>query len=319
MHLAMGCVSVCVVGSLFVLQMTAVAAGAPAFDVPAGERQLFLDDVDIAKIENLERTMHQPAKRGAVIRPSFPAETSLQTRNAPAWDPEAKVFKIWLITSGIHSGTTYAESEDGLHWRKPPLRQREVNGSLENNVVSIDPKREWPANAIENVVIDPDDPNPSRRYKGLAHCYSREPIVSPDGIHWKLLNVPKLPSADESNMSYDRQTGTFIATLKTGGPHGRSHAIWTSKDFETWTNLNVTFHADDLDQKLGAENIKARFADPTLQQPSYNVPAVYNVDVYNMGIFRYEGLYVGMPSMFHRTGRVSKVSRGGQSGPVMGG
>ena len=45
------------------------------FTVPAGERQLFLDDVGIAKIENLKRVMHPPAKKGAVIRPTSPEST----------------------------------------------------------------------------------------------------------------------------------------------------------------------------------------------------------------------------------------------------
>jgi len=58
-----------------------------------GQRQLFLDDFGIARMENLERKMHQPAKKGAVIRPSS-YEAALQTRSAPAWDPEAKVFKL---------------------------------------------------------------------------------------------------------------------------------------------------------------------------------------------------------------------------------
>ena len=44
------------------------AASAPAFTVPAGQRQLFLVDGGIAKIENLKRTLHQPRKNGAVIR-----------------------------------------------------------------------------------------------------------------------------------------------------------------------------------------------------------------------------------------------------------
>ena len=47
---------------------TAYAAG-PALVVPEGERQLFLDDVDIADMQNLTRTMHRPDKKGAVIRP----------------------------------------------------------------------------------------------------------------------------------------------------------------------------------------------------------------------------------------------------------
>ena len=127
-------------------------------------------------------------------------------------------------------------------------------------------------------------------------------MVSPDGINWKLLSVPKLPSADESNMSYDRQTRTFIATLKCGGPYGRSVRLSTSKDFSTWKDHGMIFHADDLDQKLGRENIKARLADATLQTVFYNTPSRYNVDVYNMGVFRYEGLYIGVPAMYHAVG-----------------
>ena len=288
------------------LPRSAMFAADPAFQAPTGERQLFLDDVGIAKIENLTRTMHQPVKKGAVIRPTPPLETNLQTRCAPQWDPSLKRFKLWMTAStnipGV-AGTTYAESSDGLHWTKPVLRQKEVNGSLENNFVTVDPKREWPANPIQHVVYDPHDPDPSRRYKGLGNCTGREPMVSPDGINWKLLDLPKLPSADESNMSYDIQTRTFIATLKGSGPHGRAVHLSTSKDFETWTNHGLIFHADALDQKLGRENIKARLADPTLQQPGYNTPAVYNVDVYNMGVFRYGGLYIGMPAMYHAVGK----------------
>ena len=59
-------------------------------------------------------------------------------------------------------------------------------------------------------------------------------MVSPDGIRWTLLETSVLPSSDESNMSYDRAHKTFIATLKRGGPFGRSHRIWTSRDFTEW-------------------------------------------------------------------------------------
>ena len=272
--------------------------------VPLGQRQLFIDDHGIATIERLKRTLHQPAKKGAVIRPDRSWETVLQTRCAPAWDPEVKRFKLWVVASTTIPDVgemTYAESEDGIHWTKPNLCQKEIQGTLENNIVTVDPKLEWPANAIENVVFDPDDVDPSRRFKGFANATNREPIVSPDGIHWKRLNVPALPSHDESNLSYDRLTGTFIATLKTEGPYGRAHAIWTSRDFENWTDLNVVFHADEEDQKLGRQNMEARLADPTLHRPSSIDPARCTVDVYNIGVSRYEGLYLGFPAMFHRT------------------
>ena len=273
------------------------------FEIPTGQRQLFLDDHGIATIGDLTRTMHQPAKKGAVIRPNTEiGEISLQTRSVPAWDPEAGVFKLWMITSGPWSGMTYAESKDGIHWTKPILRQKEFDGSLENNIMTMDPTLEWPGNALMIVVYDPDDKDPSRRFKGFAHCYNREPVVSPDGIHWTNLDVPTIPSKDESNLSYDPLTRIFIATLKENGPNGRSHGIWTSKNFENWTRLDNIFHADDLDQKLGLKHIKARFADPMLQQPVADEPSRYNVDVYNMGVFRYESLYIGTPALFHSTG-----------------
>ena len=275
-----------------------------AFHVPVGQRQLFLDDEGIAALENLQRTLHQPAKQGAVIRPDRAWEYCLQTRCAPAWDPQVRRFKLWLITSTTIPGVgemTYAESPDGMHWTKPMLRQKKIQGTPENNIVTVDPQLEWPANAIENVVFDPDDADPSRRFKGLANATNREPIISPDGIHWQRLDVPTLPSQDESNLSYDRLTGTFIATLKTGGPYGRSQAIWTSQDFEHWTDLKVVFHADEQDQQLGRENMEARLADPRLHRPSGINPATCAVDVYNLGVSRYEGLYLGFPAMFHRT------------------
>lgn len=41
-----------------------------------------------------------------------------------------------------------------------------------------------------------------------------------------------------------------------------------------------------------------------MQQTFHDDPQVYNVDVYNMGVFRYESAYIGMPAMFHSTGPV---------------
>ena len=317
------------INTLTVVVITGIIAGLPrgakgsevngsveqdVLHIQAGQRQLFLDDECIAKIVNLERTMHQPVKKGAVIEPDRAWEVSLQTRSMPAWDADEKLFRLWLITSttvpGI-AGTTYVEGKDGIHWTKPVLRQYEFQGSRDNNFVALDPQLQWPDNAIENVVLDPDDPDPNRRYKGFLGCDGRQPIVSPNGIQWKRLQVPKLPSQDESNLSYDRLTRTFIATLKQSGPYGRSHALSTSKDFEKWTEPELIFHADEEDQERARQNIKARLSNPQLQQPVYNDPADYNADIYNMPIFRYEGIYVGLPAVYHATGKLPEGNTDG--------
>ena len=85
------------------------------FGVPCDQRQLFLDDVGIERLENLTRTLHQPSKRGAVVRSANPTQT-IQTRTAPTWDPEEAVYKFWVI--GTDDG--YRISADGLHWTPGP-------------------------------------------------------------------------------------------------------------------------------------------------------------------------------------------------------
>lgn len=287
--------------------------------VPRGLRQLFLDDQGIAKIDNLARTMHQPLKKGAVIRPD-PSRgvTSVQIRSAPNWDPEAKHFKFWIMSQPDDlkdgMGTAgYYESTDGLHWREPALGQIESRGSRNNNFVTVAGLN----SRVDCAIFDPLDPDPKSRYKGFTLRalfdlkkdpkaklqWELQPVVS-DGVTWRKLEVPGMDSADEYNVSFDAVEKQFIATVKHSGPHGRSVFLSTSKDFRHWTKHELIFHADDLDQELGRRNIAQHFADPRLRKPYFNMPAKYNVDVYNMGTFRYEGLYIGMPAMYHKTGQV---------------
>jgi hypothetical protein len=257
------------------LLSASLSRAADPIEVKPGQAQLFLDDFVIEKMEGLKRTLHQPAKRGAVIRSPQPEKT-VQTRSAPAWDPSKQLYSLWVL--GIDD--TFWQSKDGLHWtpgQKPNLR-------------------------TELVVRDPVDPKPARRFK--AALPNEGFAVSPDGVTWTKLEVPKVPSSDEANLSYDPDHGLFIHTVKRGGKHGRAVAIATSRDFKTWTDLGVVFQADEEDQRRGRTNIKARLTDPTLEPLRYREPGAYNVDVYNMGVFWYEGLYLGLPALFHSTGRV---------------
>ncbi len=247
------------------------------FEVPLGQRQLFLDDFGIQETHNLQHTLHQPQKQGAVIRPDkFKGEEAVQIRGVPTWDPEKNIYKLWL------SGTQapYRESLDGLHWTAMP---HSTSGS-------------------SMMVRDPNERDPNRRFKAVA--LSSGFLVSPDAISWTKLDIPAIPGSDEGNFSYDPKEGLFIHSYKCGGPHGRSVGVATSTDFQEWTNHGLVFHADDEDQIIGKQRIQARFADPHFHHPAYDIPATYNIDVYNMAMFRYESLYIGLPQIYHKTGQV---------------
>ena len=257
------------------VQSSPLTLAEEALSLPVGQRQLFLDDAAVETIDNLKRTLHQPQKRGAVIRSADPSQT-IQTRTAPVWDPEAKLFKLWVLGTD----QPLRVSSDGLHWTAGPI----------------------PSLRIDHAVYDPRDADPARRFK--AALLNEGFAVSPDGVQWTTLDLPAIPSSDEGNFSYDPQEGLFIHSVKRGGPFGRAVAIATSHDFKIWNDHGIVFHADELDQEIGRRRIAERLANPVLKQTEYDTPEHYSVQIYNMGVFRYEGLYIGLPSIYHHTGKV---------------
>jgi hypothetical protein len=127
---------------------TLFSSGRAAESIPVGQRQLFLDDNGIAQSRGLQKTMHSPQKKGAVVCPDQPWEVWVQTRTAPAWNAQRQVFQLWLAVcppDPRFAGTGYAESGDGVLWTKPILRQREYQGSKENNFLTVDPALSWPS------------------------------------------------------------------------------------------------------------------------------------------------------------------------------
>lgn len=305
---------------LIIIFLPVAAYAEDVFVVAPGARQLFLDDHGIADIEGLSRVMHQPTKRGAVLKPDTPADGNLiELRSAPIWDPEQKLYKMFYMAMPMDDhrliGMALATSKDGLHWEKPDLGQGvEVHGSTANNRIHVEHKPGVRDTFFMNVVFDPDDPDPGRRYKALYGAINRVPIVSPDGIRWTKLDVPPIPSSDESSLVYDRAHRRFLAWVKGGNKYGRAHNLTTSRNFADWSQPVFSFGADEDDQPLALKEIRARLADSGLSQPVYvdpdpalgeavrPGPPTWRAECYYIGVFPYEGLYIGFPSMFYPTG-----------------
>ena len=274
--------------------------------IPSGRKQLFLDNHVLARLERVKRTLHQPQKYGAVIRPDQPWEDGgIQIRTGPSWNPETKTWMMWY-------GGGYATSSDGIRWEKPVLGLQEFKGSKQNNLLP-------PPVTSYTIFYDATEPDPGRRYKGLASgvpLHGRGggfyPAVSPDGRTWKVLKASFIPSSDEWHLFHDEQRHLYAATVKHGGPYGRSVYLSVSKDFEHWTDPRdcLIFHADKRDQELGAKRVQYQVETPGLRKPVVNRPEEYKTDIYNLPIFSYEGIYVGMPTVYNSSGLVFDNSDG---------
>ena len=148
-----------------------------------------------------------------------------------------------------HLLPAYAESEDGIHWTRPELGLVEYRGSKKNNLVYDE---DGPMNMINlKVLIDDDDPDPSRRYKMTGHTRwasqsenkaggfqemgwgTLVPLVSADGLTWRLAIDTKpddgllprdamvLPEHHfEAASGLYKWNGMFYATGQSGGGLG---------------------------------------------------------------------------------------------------
>ena len=173
-----------------------------------GESTLFsFDDVSIPFTRNLRMTMHPPRKHpgNPLVRrgpPGAPDSFGVQFYGSIVRH-EGK-FKLWYVAVdeelNRHSGSVtcwrpaYAESRDGIHWEKPNLGLVEYKGDRDNNLVLMEPA---PLGTINlKVLVEPEDPDPNRRYKMIAHTCVVEgkkkgqstlcPLFSADGVRWRL-------------------------------------------------------------------------------------------------------------------------------------
>ncbi len=296
----------------------------------AGQKQLFLDDLSIAQMQGLTRTLHQVAKSplNPVIATNYPWEYTLEpTRGndrggvaswgGAVWIPDEQVYKCWYSGRFSMAGrgvqipeafdwlpTSLAVSRDGVYWEKPFTRIVSWNGSTENNLVS--------EHGLLDVIYDPRDPIPERRYKALGVNLTPEfgaaTYTSPDGLHWTG-PLTSIRSQDEYHLMYDDIRRQYVAMVKcynpspeTGLKWGRAVGVATSPDFDTWTEPVFVFGADEQDIANGRLRNEAATRDPSRLVSSHNDPAEWGADIYSMPVFTYEGLYIGMPSLFNHFG-----------------
>jgi hypothetical protein len=156
---------------------------------------------------------------------------------------------------GLYQGPLcYAESDDGITWKKPALGQLMFKGNTANNALAL------PHAIVSGATIirDDDDPDPDRRYKMVYQYFpdQADPVmdelgtmpsmctaVSPDGLSWSEFHTPYVNEFVEHSSFYQHdghfivnyQTGESWSHCSEGGNNcGRTGLAKVSPDFTNW-------------------------------------------------------------------------------------
>ena len=306
----------------------APAAGVPASPAAAAEpvtldaaHQLFLDDYLIASRKGVSRVIEQARKHPAnpVLWPREEWEDPMATIYGSVLRDGDK-YRMWY-KAGMAVG--YAESGDGLRWEKPRLDLTTVKDQKTNLLWKKKEKRKGPDAfphfyELFGVHRDDRDPDPARRYKmGFLnidwehkgpggdpfHPGQRRGLgtaVSPDGIHWKLLNEWSTEAICDgaTHWMFDPARQSYVLYGRTRKALPEVVAAWSKHEwFKKWHSGRAVARVESKD-----------FMRWDFTQPA-TAPVALTADledrpgteIYSMKVFPYEGIYVGLVQVFHAT------------------
>ena len=240
------------------------------------EKHLLIDDWSVAHACNIRRTFHRPVKHGKnpLIMADKPWELIRLYLFGGAERHANGQYRMWycppdpIPSNPKNAHTCVALSDDGITWTKPALglhsykRHEDTNIAIKNAGVSL-------------VFKNSDDPRPDFRYLATVRHHGTLGWSSPDGLHWTNHGVILPQSLDASSCHWDPVRKKYIGSIKLGLNGRRVRGYAESDDFLHWSDTYLMADVDDLD--LAGD------------------------EIYNMKIFRYENLYLGMCKILHNT------------------
>lgn len=258
----------------------------------ANQRELFVDQAVIDAVQGVEVRLGSPIPAGVVMTFDRPWEGRFCTFVSVLRDGA----KFRMYYRGVGDGgpkteiTCYAESDDGITWRKPNLGLVERNGSRENNVIlDYTPKR---TTHNFSVLIDDRPGVPAaERYKAVGGGLTTSAetkatgavrglyrLVSADGIHWR-----EVPDQKPLFTGYALDTQNVLTWVPAENCYAIYLRVWegdepgklkwkgirqiarsTSKDFVSWTTPEVMLTGDSPSENLYTNATHPYFRAPQI-------------------------------------------------------
>ena len=231
--------------------------------------ELFVDDWLIERMEGSRLLLHHPTPREVALVCDKPWEGNTCAYFTVFLDNGN--YRMYYRGSHYNLGskksspqvTCYAESRDGIHWKKPELGLYEYQGSKKNNIV-------WMRVGTHNFAPF-KDPNPNckseAKYKALAG--GKGGLVafgSPDGIRWRLIQKDPVITKgrfDSQNLAFWDTTRNLYLDFHRHLRQGvRDIMTCTSEDFIHWTEPQFLDYGDAPAEHLYTNAITPYFRAP---------------------------------------------------------
>lgn len=188
--------------------------------------------------------------------------------------PNRRRGRDYVPKGRVLTAAAYAESDDGLQWRKPELGLVEFGGDTRNNLI-----RAYAHGA--GVMLDRKERDPGRRFKLLARDDrdgSLFAAFSEDGICFTE-NIPlemseKLPGDTHNFVFYDEKHQEYALITRMYEDGIRVVVRCRSVDFINWSRPEIIFRGGYLSDQM-----------------------------YAMPVFMRDGAYFGLVSVFHGADR----------------
>lgn len=263
-----------------------------ALDI-GSRRELFVDGALVERFAGkTELRLHHPVPQEIALVHDAPWEGTGCGYHSLFKDGDRyrMYYKAWQLTvtapgkvaTGEHpTFCCYAESEDGIHWRKPELGLHEFKGSKANNIVFVsEPVGQFKSEPGEPSVFKDENPNApaDSRYKALLRASPKGLLAfkSSDGLHWSpMSDTPVITDGafDSQNLAFwDAPHGEYRAYWRIftkGNLYGKPASIRairtaTSKDFLHWENQKDLKYVDSPDEQLYTSQVRPYFRAPQL-------------------------------------------------------
>jgi hypothetical protein len=251
------------------------------------DRQLFCNGSLLDRLDGVELALHPPEKTyEKLLIADRPWESFVLDAWCTVLSDQGR-YRMWyecLSKQEPGGKLCYAESDDGLHWRKPELGLISFGGSSANNIVFPPPKHNYHGGTVFK------DPNakPAERYKMVYMGLNPVGVygaTSPDGLHWTVSDgVPLLRTQSDTQSVgfWDPRIEKYVAFVRLNAPRRIPDRLRTigrseSADFRNWPAAEIAVSFDDNDPP--------------------------DTDLYNSAAFKYahaENAYFILTSLFHQ-------------------